>query len=396
MNTNRQQGITVLSLFDGMSCGQIALRELGIKVKTYYASEIDKYAIAQTQLNFPDTVQLGSVTDIRAKDLPKIDLLIGGSPCQGFSIAGKRLNFNDPRSALFFEFVRVLEEGREQNPDVLFLLENVKMKKQYKDAISEVLGLQPVEINSALVSAQNRVRLYWTNIRTRKVGLFEEVYTDIAQPADRGLMLKDILQDDVEQRYYLKEASIKKIILHAERHKAKGNGFKADIRLPDMKSCCQTVGGKDRYNLVMVQRGHGYNKGGIIEDKAPTLTANCWEQNNYVAKRKVIHLNEAKESNNNTQPFYNNCVYNTCGISPAVCSSTLKGNAILLVVGAIRRLTPIETARLQTIPSWYKWQCSETQQYKMLGNGWTVEVIKHIFSYINNKQHGKQDKESRN
>lgn len=321
MNTNRQQGITVLSLFDGMSCGQIALRELGINVKTYYASEIDKYAIEQTQLNFPDTVQLGSVTDIRGKDLPKIDLLIGGSPCQGFSFAGKMLNFNDPRSALFFEFVRVLEEVREQNPDVLFLLENVKMKKQYKDAISEVLGLQPVEINSALVSAQNRVRLYWTNISTRKVGLFEEVYTDIPQPADRGLLLKDILQDEVEQRYYLKEASIKKIILHAERHKAKGNGFKADIRLPDMKSCCQAVGGKGRYDLVMVQRGHGYNKGGIIE------------QNNYVAERKVIQLNEAKESNNNTQPFYNNRVYNTCGISPAVCSSTLKGNAILLVGG---------------------------------------------------------------
>lgn len=207
---DNEQGITVLSLFDGMSCGQIALRELGIKVKTYYASEIDKYAIAQTQLNFPDTVQLGSVTDIRAKDLPKIDLLIGGSPCQGFSTAGKGLNFNDPRSALFFEFVRVLEEVREQNPDVLFLLENVKMKKQYKDAISEVLGLQPVEINSALVSSQNRVRLYWTNIRTRKVGLFEEVYTDIPQPADRGLLLKDILQYEVEQRYYLKEASIKK------------------------------------------------------------------------------------------------------------------------------------------------------------------------------------------
>lgn len=344
MNMNLQQGITVLSLFDGMSCGQIALRELGIKVKTYYASEIDKYAIAQTQLNFPDTVQLGSVTDIRAKDLPKIDLLIGGSPCQGFSTAGKMLNFNDHRSALFFEFVRILEEVREQNPDVLFLLENVKMKKQCKDAISEVLGLQPVEINSALVSAQNRVRLYWSNIRTRKVGLFEEVYTDIPQPADRGLLLKDILQDEVEQRYYLKDASIKKIIL-AERNKA--NCFRAYIRQPRQKASCVTVKGKCRRDLVMVHRRPRLQQGGIIEDKAPTLTANCYEQNNYVVE-----------------------------LTPQ--------NAINLV-GRIRRLTPTETARLQTIPSWYKWQCSETQQYKMLGNGWTVEVIKHIFSYINNK-----------
>lgn len=335
---DNEQDLTVLSLFDGMSCGQIALRELGINVKTYYASEIDKYAIAQTQLNFPDTVQLGSVTDIRAKDLPKIDLLIGGSPCQGFSIAGKRLNFNDPRSALFFEFVRVLEEVREQNPDVLFLLENVKMKKQYKDAISEVLGLQPVEINSALVSAQNRVRLYWTNIRTRKVGLFEEVYTDIAQPADRGLLLKDILQDDVEQRYYLKEASVKKIILHAERNKANTVAHipKAIIPEPGVLRTYKVDGG-----FRSIKNG-----------KAGCLLARSRQDGS--------------------------------------------GQGVLRYGQLFRRYTPTECSRLQTIPSWYKWQCSETQQYKMLGNGWTVEVIKHIFSYINNKQHGKQDKESRN
>ena len=148
--------MNVLSLFDGMSCGQIALRELGIKVNKYFASEIDKYAIAQTQLNFPDTIQLGNVKDVRAKDLPKIDLLLGGSPCQGFSLAGRQLNFNDPRSALFFEFVRILKEIRGINPDVIFLLENVRMKREYQDIISAQLGLRPVLINSARVSAQNR------------------------------------------------------------------------------------------------------------------------------------------------------------------------------------------------------------------------------------------------
>lgn len=242
---NNKEGITVLSLFDGMSCGQIALRELGIKVKTYFASEIDGAAIQTTNLNFPDTVQLGDVRNVKAANLPKIDLLIGGSPCQGFSICGKRLNFEDPRSVLFFEFVRVLNEVREKNPDVLFLLENVKMKREFEGIISQYLGLQPVQINSALVSAQNRIRLYWTNIQTREEGLFRELYTDIPQPADKQLLLKDVLQDEseVEERFYMNETTLKKVILHAERNKAAGNGFKAEIHQPEEKAACVTVKG---------------------------------------------------------------------------------------------------------------------------------------------------------
>lgn len=143
---SNDKGLTVLSLFDGMSCGQIALRELGIKVSTYYASEIDEAAIQTTNLNFPDTVQLGDVRNVHGEDLPKIDLLIGGSPCQGFSVCGKHLNFEDPRSVLFFEFVRVLEEIRTKNPNVLFLLENVKMKRQHEAVISQFLGLQPCRL----------------------------------------------------------------------------------------------------------------------------------------------------------------------------------------------------------------------------------------------------------
>lgn len=204
---SKQDGLTVLSLFDGMSCGQIALREAGIKVSKYFASEIDKYAIAQTQHNFPETVQLGDVRGVRAADLPPIDLLIGGSPCQGFSFAGKQLNFDDPRSVLFFEYVRILKEIRVCNPDVLFLLENVRMKKACENVISQQLGLFPVVINSALVSAQNRVRLYWTNIRTKEErGIFETlVYTDIPQPADRGIFLSDILEpeEDVSPSFVL-------------------------------------------------------------------------------------------------------------------------------------------------------------------------------------------------
>ena len=205
--------LTVLSLFDGMSCGAIALREAGIKVKQYFASEIDKAAIRQTAHNFPDTIQLGNVVNISAVDLPRIDLLIGGSPCQGFSFAGKQMNFKDPRSVLFFEYVRILNEIRVYNPDVKFLLENVRMRTEYENIISSHLGLQPVAINSSLVSAQNRLRLYWTNILTSSTPhLFgETVRTAVPQPEDKGVYLRDILDDETDARFFLSRKDIDKL-----------------------------------------------------------------------------------------------------------------------------------------------------------------------------------------
>jgi DNA-cytosine methyltransferase len=177
----------VLSLFDGMSCGMIALDRLGIKVDKYYASEIDKYAIQVSQNNYPEIIQIGDVCDIKAEDYQDIDLILAGSPCQGFSFAGKQLAFDDPRSALFFEFIRLLKEIKPK----YFLLENVNMKKEFLDVISEQVsacypelpfGIERIKINSALVSAQNRVRWYWTNI------------PDITQPEQRGIVLRDILE----------------------------------------------------------------------------------------------------------------------------------------------------------------------------------------------------------
>ncbi len=170
--------MNVVSYFDGMSCGQIALDKLNVKVDNYFAYEIDKYAMQVTQKNYPNTKQMGSVTDAKLNELPKIDLLIGGSPCQGFSFAGKQLNFEDPRSALFFEFVKAKNE---LNP-TYFLLENVKMKQEFQDIISEQLGVMPIEIDSCLVSAQNRKRLYWTNIPIGEL------------PYDMGVLLKDIIE----------------------------------------------------------------------------------------------------------------------------------------------------------------------------------------------------------
>lgn len=344
--------MNVLSLFDGMACARIALKELGIKVDKYFASEIDKHAIAQTMLNFPDTIQLGDVTQVDGYALPKIDLLVGGSPCQGFSFAGKQLNFKDPRSKLFFEYVRILKELKAKNPNIKFMLENVRMRKEYEMVITNELGLFPVCINSSLVSAQNRIRLYWTNIRTRTEGLFNEVYTDIPQPKDKGLLLKDILEAEVDTKYYLSEKVISNMLQHLQRQREKGNGFGIDIRQPQNKSCSLTVGGKMMRDLVQVPSGNS-----------------------------VRQLNPSKESGGQ-QPYQQNRVYHTEGKSPALMHE--RGGYTINVFGGgkIRRLTPLECSRLQTIPSWYVWKCSETQTYKMLGNGWTVEVIKHIFSYL--------------
>jgi site-specific DNA-cytosine methylase len=175
-------------LFDGISCGQAAFNKAGIKIDNYYASEINEDSIYITQKNFPNTIQLGDVTKLQEeqlKKLPKIDILIGGSPCQGFSLAGKQLNFNDTRSRLFFEYVRILNWLRQHNnPNILFLLENVKMKQWCVDIISEKLGVEPIEINSVLVSAQRRERLYWTNIK------------EIEQPESKNIKIKDIIYDN--------------------------------------------------------------------------------------------------------------------------------------------------------------------------------------------------------
>lgn len=409
-------GLKVLSLFDGMSCGQIALRELGVEVDAYYASEIDKFCIAQTQLNFPATIQLGDVRGVSMGQLPKIDLILAGSPCQGFSFAGKQLNFEDPRSKLFFEFQRIVHQAYGLNPDVKFLLENVRMKRANEEIITKCLdGLRPVVINSALVSAQNRVRLYWSNIRTAPVNLFDGYYTDIPQPADRGLYLVDILEDEVDERYHLTDTVIRNLIAHKERNERNGRNFGMVVRTPEEKSTAVKIGGKGMYDIVKINRygqikrnqnkascltvgGHGCgnhsdmdiilqrprgkNNGAVYAGKSPTLTANAWEQNNILRRRTVVQLNPSTESNGR-QPYQQNRVYSADGISPALCSSRRGQSPLIIAPGDIlRRLTPTECARLQTIPEWYKWECSATQQYRMLGNGWTVEVIKHILSFL--------------
>ena len=266
--------MNICSLFDGFSGAQLALHKAGIPVTKYYASEVDEYAITVTQRNFPDTIQLGDVKDVaginfcyhknRVLVKDDIDLLIGGSPCQGFSFASKdHLNFDDPRSSLFFEYVRLLKELKPK----WFLLENVKMKMESEKVISDLLGVEPIEINSNLMSAQNRKRLYWTNIPTKT-------------PIDKGIFLKDIIE----------------------------NGY-----VDREKSCCIDA---------------NYSKGGNLKS--------------YFEKSR-------------RQLVFSDLTYTK-----------------------YRKLSVTECERLQTVPDGYTMGVSNTQRYKMLGNGFTVDVIAHI------------------
>jgi DNA-cytosine methyltransferase len=345
-------GIKVLSLFDGMSCGQIALDQLGVEVDTYYASEIDKWAMQITQKNYPNTIQVGDVCDLDPKDFQDVDLIMGGSPCQGFSFAGKQLAFDDPRSALFFQFVRLLEGIKPK----YFLLENVKMKKEYLQVITDLLGVEPIFINSALVSAQSRQRYYWTNI------------PNIEQPEDRGIVLKDILEDDFQadkDKSYCIDANYHKsgspeYLQRTYKTKAKRQavfkpkqvGIATDINghdilkrvySPEGKSPCLNAGGGGNREPKVI-------RGGAIRGR---YTDNGIKQ--------MLELRKDDKSNSIT---------------------TVQKDSGIVEGLAWRKLTPLECERLQTVPDFFTEGVSNTQRYKMLGNGWTVEVIKHILGYM--------------
>ena len=481
----------VLSLFDGMSCGQIALDQLGIPVETYYASEIDKYAIQVTQANYPNTVQVGDVTNLDPKDFADVDLIMGGSPCQGFSFAGKQLAFDDPRSALFFEFIRLLKAIKPR----YFLLENVRMKKEFLDIISQevskcypeiAFGIEPFLINSSLLSAQSRQRYYWTNI------------PNIQQPEDRGIVLRDILEDDYESERdksycidanYFKGASVEQYKKKSRRQLV--NKPKQDKQFVSKEAIERYVQDKDsKFNDT-------YNKRTVKGDKSTTIrpnnnTANIW------VNEKAIRIETATSDNGITNIkkgtsgkswFFEQQTYSKdskktrslkagsgSGNIPKVIetkpkqvgmASDIKGHDILRrvyspegksptlnsmgggnrepkvvvqsyrevrtdeakkmrrmvrqktgkdhtpyrakelkprkdgKVGTVtpslnkdheisiekedltwRKLTPLECERLQTVPDNYTNHVSNTQRYKMLGNGWTVEVIKHILKNV--------------
>lgn len=580
--------MNVLSLFDGMSCGQQALERASIKVDNYYASEIDKYAILITQKNYPGTIQLGSVVNVDVTKLERIDLLIGGSPCQSFSFAGKRkgmstkdeieiLSLNqylelkeqnfefEGQSYLFWEYMRILTDIRKTNPDVKFLLENVMMGEKWEKVLSKAIGVNPIEINSALVSAQNRRRLYWTNIGMKPSGLFGDLESIIVQPKDQGILLKDILEKEVDEKYFLSEKLISSFQIHEQRHKEKGTGFfwkptEGDVKgnclrangalaptdniiihnlMPrssttgkggtghlsrnDGKTYCLDTGNTNAVEIVAM-RGRGENNEQQLEARRDNKTNSLTsvQKDNLVRQRGIIQhiipeivsvrkyevdvlglqkiLKEHKNLNNQQIANYlnvpktmvehwfrsdnyfsipdkdiwmklkelleiktnefddsimtfedkesvfekTNRVYDEDGIAPTLTSTSAderilvrevrqlnrnnesnntnafeilndnqlakfnpnidadKSNTLTLAISRmgssseymdsvskiakltsrIRRLTPTECERLQTVNDGYTEGVSDTQRYRMLGNGWTVDVVSHIFSYL--------------
>ena len=383
--------MNVLSCFDGCSGGQLALQKANIKVDNYYASEIDKYAIKVTQANFPNTIQVGDITNylanpmyLQGRDVPKIDLLMGGSPCQGFSFAGKNLNFTDPRSKLFFEFIR-LKNGL--NPKY-FLLENVKMKKESMDIITKYMGVEPIEINSSLLSAQNRKRLYWTNIP------FD------ADIKDKGLVLKDILEpeENIEPKYL---AGNNLIINYRG-----GNQLN-----PTYKSQANTIHDTSKKSPCVCAGTHGYAIGYVerclqvgaadlkgydiikrvysVEGKSPALTTMQGGHREPKIMRGGSIINRKINPKTGKRDDYNPNIKAKARIEVRAddksgCLTTVQKDNVV-VNGEQRywrKLTPLECERLQTIPDNYTNHVSNSQRYKMIGNGWTVDVIAHILKGI--------------
>lgn len=420
--------MNVLSLFDGMSCGRQALERAEVKINKYYSSEIDKYAIQVAQDNYPDTIQLGSVVDLNVSDLEPIDLLIGGSPCQSFSFAGKRNGMTtscneeihtleryvelrqdgfqfEGESYLFWEYMRILTDIRKYNPNVLFLLENVEMGAKWERVLSEAIGIYGVHINSALVSAQNRKRIYWTNIRVREEGLFGELHSDIPQPEDRGILLKDILEDEVDEKYYLSDEVVGNLIEHKRRHKALGNGFGAKFHEGEDKMAALKVGGRGIDDLICcAMRGRGENNEQQLEPqpsgKSNSLTS--VQKDNLLVipeatSKGYVEIEpgecfDAENINSKTRrgrkmtDKSNNLMGSTTNFMKYEGSLPADQFAMSNISPRIRRLTPVECERLQTVDDNYTSCVSDTQRYKMLGNGWTVEVIAHIFKFINNNK----------
>jgi len=315
--------MNVVSLFNGMNTGRQALENVGIKVDKYYSSEIKPYAIELTKHHFPDTIQVGDVTKWRDWDIDwkTIDLVLSGSPCQDLSAAGKRAGINGKKSSLFFTFVEILEHIKSLNPNVLFLQENVGSASKLDVGImSRALGVYPVRINSSLVTAQLRDRYYWSNIRTKET-MFD-VVTDIPQPKDRGIMFKDIITDG-----------------HVERVKALAI-LESESRVCTSQESIKKRAAKEFINMVYVDT-----------DKHTCLNTGSGKDN--YSQRYLHHKNE------------------TTGMLTLIHKD-----------GIVRTVNKVEMCRLQGFPDDYCDILTTAKAGSLLGDGWTLPVIEHIFSFI--------------
>jgi DNA (cytosine-5)-methyltransferase 1 len=420
--------MNVLSLFDGMSCGQQALERNGIKVDNYFASEIDKYAITVTMANYPNTKQLGSVVDVDGYSLPKIDLLMGGSPCQSFSFAGKRKGMStkdeqeiltlehylelknegfefEGQSYLFWEYMRLLNECKPK----YFLLENVEMGERWEKVLSKAIGVNGIHINSSLVSAQNRKRIYWTNIGLEPAGLFGYPQSTIEQPKDKGILLKDVLESEVDEKYYLSE----KMVNYVSKTGTKNFYYKPEFA--NLEGKAKPIVTKHIYRAGTTN----YIKENVDEKYyvkvegnkrlMQTLSNNKIEDDCLIdSYNKTIHLDKSitistRVSASSCTHVYKESIINSVEIAQRIVGQrsedvlhtenekmhtlcSLNGGKVrgkgLFVNSRIRKLTPIECERLQTVKDNYTNFVSDSQRYKMIGNGWTIDVICHILNYI--------------
>jgi DNA (cytosine-5)-methyltransferase 3A len=408
-------GINVLSLFDGMSCGRIALERAGIEVDNYYASEVDKYAIKVSSANYPDIVHLGDVTKLDTSKLPPIDLLIGGSPCQNFSSSGTRKGMItkdnieilsleqylglkldgfefEGQSYLFWEYIRVLEEVKPK----FFLLENVVMAKKWENVLTNIMGVQPILINSSLLSAQSRKRMYWTNI------------PNITQPKDKGILLKDIIEygeSDRDKSLTITTrvaGATKDRYLNKSMHQMikvgnvnpSGKGMNGNVFSTAGKSPTLTTNKGEGIKITGgAMRGRYLDENGKRLDSTVDSLAGLTEQ--YIEMREDGKSNclttVQKDSlciqigvTKNGGYEQNNRLYSIDGKCPSLLSRDYKDpKKIAYNEIDYRKLTVVECCRLQTVPdNYFTGIVSNSQAYKLLGNGWTVDVIVHIFSFM--------------
>ena len=370
----------ILNLFSGMGCDIMAHSRTDLpSITKVYHSDIDRYSVAVDRFLHPQVIQLGDVTKIKGADLGHIDLILGGSPCQGFSFSGKQLAFDDPRSQLFFEFVRILKELREINPKIHFLLENVKMKKEFRDVITEYLKVHPIELDSALDSAQSRKRLYWCSW-----GVMPQI--------DKGIVLADILEDFAQAdlvgkqgKVLLKENIDKASCLLARDYKGFGNQGQTGVR------CIQVGHAKEIKGHDVLRRVYSSN------GKAPTLNSmGGGNREPKVAIGQIIGRRINPKTNKRDD--YNKDIVRKQRLEirsdqkSGALTTVQKDNVVVDEEIRWRALTPIECERLQTVEdnatlygideNGKQITISKTQRYKMLGNGWCVDTIAHILSYL--------------
>tara|TARA_R110002020_G_scaffold5441_2_gene22704 strand:+ start:693 stop:2006 length:1314 start_codon:yes stop_codon:yes gene_type:complete len=431
----------ILNLFSGMGCDLMAHSRTNLPpITKVYHADVDKYSVAVDKFLHPEVIQLGDVTKIKGSDIGHVDLLLGGSPCQGFSFSGKQLAFDDPRSKLFFEFVRILEELKEINPKIHFLLENVRMKKEFRDVITQYLGVHPIDLDSALDSAQSRKRLYWAS-------------WGILPQMDKGIALKDILQtrQEIEETYYYAKKSIdymgrgsekyavnkrsdrytqstdtdKSFTVTANFHKGVPyNYFKEDRPQADLvgkqgkvmlkenidKASCllardyKGFGNQGQTGVRCIEVGHAEEiKGHDIlrrvyspEGKSPTLNTmggGNREPKVVMGAFRGRYLVEGKRQDHKMKTKgMTTQRLEVRGDSKSNTLTTVQKDNVVVQDIRWRALTPIECERLQTVEDnatlfgidekGKQITISKTQRYKMLGNGWCVDTIAHIFSYL--------------